>query len=55
MQSGVMPIYLNFYKNLNIDPMFQISRKSRYIENVEDLKKFYFKKSYRQIKNFKKN
>ena len=31
---------LKFHKNLNIDPMFQINRKSRYIENVEDLKNF---------------
>ena len=54
MQSGVMPIYLNFHKNLNIDPMFQINRKSRYIENVEDLKNFISKSPIDKLRILKK-
>ena len=38
VQSGLMPIYYNYRSDFNIDPMFQINKKMRYVKNLEDFK-----------------
>lgn len=38
-QSGLMPIYYNFKSHLNIDPMFQIDKSIRYVNDLKDFKK----------------
>ena len=37
-QSGLMPIYYNFKSHLNIDPMFQIDKSIRYVNDYKDFK-----------------
>ena len=34
-----MPIYYNFKSHLNIDPMFQIDKSIRYVNDLKDFKK----------------
>ena len=38
-QSGLIPIYYNFKSHLNIDPMFQIDKSIRYVNDYKDFKK----------------
>ena len=38
-QSGLMPIYYNFKSHLNIDPMFQIDKNIRYVNDYKDFEK----------------
>ena len=45
-QNGLMPFYLRDTSDLNIDPMFQINNKTRYLNNFKDFNKFIKKKIY---------
>lgn len=38
-QNGIMPIYYDLNTNLNIDPMFQIDKKERYVKNTNDFER----------------
>lgn len=38
-QGGLMPIYYNFKSHLNIDPMFQIDKSIRYVNDYKDFEK----------------
>ena len=49
-----MPFYLNDPNNLNIDPMFQIYNKGRYLNNFSDFNSLIKRKPYFQ-KRFSDN
>ena len=53
-QNGLMPFYLNDPNDLNIDPMFQISKKGRYLNNFSGFNGLIKRKPYIQ-KRFSEN
>ena len=53
-QSGLIPIYLDLINTLNIDPMFQINKEDRYVQNYKDFLSFLNKNQKNKQKIFKK-
>lgn len=53
-QSGLIPIYLDLINTLNIDPMFQINKEYRYVQNYKDFLSFLNKSQKNKQKIFKK-
>ena len=53
-QSGLMPIYLNLENSLNIDPMFQIQKQGRYVQDCKEFLNLINKSKKNKEKIFKK-